>query len=203
MPSNLFTDQTPESSNMTGSPNASVLVRDATSDDIVQIQKIYAHHVLNGLGSFEQVPPDITEMTRRYQTIRDSNLPFLVAESEDRIMGYAYAGPYRPRPAYRFSLENSVYVTPEAVGRGVGSALMNTLIQRCTALGYRQLVAVIGDSGNQSSIRLHEKHGFRHAGQLKSVGFKFGRWIDSVIMQRGIGEGDGTNPDQAETPPGD
>lgn len=110
-------------------------------------------------------------------------------------MGYAYAGAYRPRPAYRFSVENSVYVTPDAQGKGVGSALLSELLQRCGALGYRQVIAVIGDSENHASIRLHEKHGFRHAGGLKSIGFKFGRWVDSVIMQRAIGEGDSSLPD--------
>ncbi len=169
-------------------------VRDATAEDLPQIQAIYSHHVLTGLASFEESPPDLAEMTARFEATLARNLPYLVAESEGRIAGYAYAGPYRPRPAYRFSLENSVYVAPDALGKGVGSALLHELLQRCAALGYRQVVAVIGDSENHASIRLHEKHGFRRAGELKSIGFKLGRWVDCVIMQRDIGEGDGTLP---------
>lgn len=170
------------------------LVRDAHTEDLPGIQAIYAQHVLTGLASFEETPPDLREMTRRFEAIHAKHLPFLVAESDGKLAGYSYAGPYRPRPAYRFCLENSVYVDAEAVGRGVGSALLIELIQRCGDLGYRQLIAVIGDSANHASIRLHEKHGFTCAGQLKSIGFKFGRWVDSVIMQRPIGEGDGTLP---------
>lgn len=169
-------------------------IRDAVDEDLPQIQAIYSHHVLNGLASFEETPPGLTEMTGRFEVTLARNLPYLVAESEGRIAGYAYAGAYRPRPAYRFTLENSVYVAPDAQGKGAGSALLTELLQRCTALGYRQVVAVIGDSENHPSIRLHEKHGFRRAGELKSIGFKFGHWVDSVIMQREIGEGDGTLP---------
>ena len=169
-------------------------VRDATAEDLPQIQAIYSHHVLTGLASFEESPPDLAEMTARFEATLARNLPYLVAESEGRIAGYAYAGPYRPRPAYRFSLENSVYVAPDALGKGVGSALLRELLRRCTSLGYRQVVAVIGDSENHASIRLHEKHGFRRSGELKSIGFKLGRWVDCVIMQREIGEGDGTLP---------
>ncbi len=170
------------------------LVRDARPEDLPRIQQIYAQHVLTGLASFEETPPDLAEMTRRFEATRAGDLPFLVAETDGRIAGYSYAGPYRTRPAYRFSLENSIYVDAEAVGRGVGSALIRELIARCTALGYRQLIAIVGDSANLASIRLHEKHGFTRAGQLKSIGFKFGRWVDSVILQREIGEGDGTLP---------
>ena len=170
-------------------------VRDATVEDLPQVQAIYHHHVLTGLASFEELPPDLEEMTARFQATRARGLPYLVAESDGQVAGYAYAGAYRPRPAYRFSLENSVYVAPEAQGKGVGSALLSTLLTRCTDLGYRQVVAVIGDSENHASIRLHEKHGFRRAGGLSSIGFKFGRWVDSVIMQRAIGEGDETLPD--------
>ncbi len=174
-------------------PRASV--RDARLDDLPRIQEIYAQHVLTGLASFEETPPDLSEMTRRFEATLAQELPFLVAETDGKLAGYSYAGPYRPRPAYRFCLENSVYVGAEAVGRGVGSALLIELIRRCGDLGYRQLIAVIGDSANHASIRLHEKHGFIRAGQLKSIGFKFGRWVDSVIMQREIGEGDRTLPE--------
>ncbi len=169
-------------------------VRDARLDDLPRIQEIYAQHVLTGLASFEETPPDLSEMTRRFEATLARELPFLVAEIDGKLAGYSYAGPYRPRPAYRFCLENSVYVEAEAVGRGVGSALLIELIRRCGNLGYRQLIAVIGDSANHASIRLHEKHGFTRAGQLKSIGFKFGRWVDSVIMQRELGDGDGTLP---------
>lgn len=179
---------------MSPPPRHQPVVRDAHRGDLARIQEIYAQHVLNGLASFEETPPDLAEMTRRFEATLERNLPFLVAESDGKLAGYSYAGPYRPRPAYRFCLENSVYVDAEAVGRGVGSALLIELIQRCSDLGYRQLIAVIGDSANHASMRLHEKHGFTRAGLLKSIGFKFGRWVDSVIMQRAIGEGDETLP---------
>lgn len=171
------------------------LVRDARPGDLPRVQEIYAQHVLTGLASFEEVPPDLAEMTRRFEATLERKLPFLVAEDGGRIAGYSYAGPYRTRPAYRFSLENSIYVDADAVGRGIGSALMLELIPRCEALGYRQLIAIVGDSANHASIRLHEKHGFTRAGLIKSIGFKFGRWVDSVILQREIGEGAGTLPE--------
>lgn len=180
-------------------PHYPPIVRDARPGDLQRIQEIYAQHVLTGLASFEETPPDLAEMTRRFETTRAGKLPFLVAESEGELAGYSYAGLYRPRPAYRFCLENSVYVDAEAVGRGVGSALLIELIQHCSDLGYRQLIAVIGDSANQASIGLHEKHGFTRAGQLKSIGFKFGRWVDRVIMQRPIGAGDKTLPDERDS----
>ncbi len=184
---------------MSERPFRQPFVRDAQLEDLPTVREIYARHVLTGLASFEETPPDLAEMTRRFEATRARDLPFLVAESDGaesdgKVAGYSYAGPYRPRPAYRFCLENSVYVDAEAVGRGVGSALMTALIRRCEELGYRQLIAVIGDSANQASIRLHEKHGFTRAGLLKSIGFKFGRWVDSVTMQRAIGEGDGSLP---------
>jgi L-amino acid N-acyltransferase YncA len=173
-------------------------VRAARDEDIPGIQAIYAHHVLHGIASFEEVPPDQEEMRRRLNQTRQRDLPYLVAESEADpgvILGYAYAGPYRSRPAYRYSLENSVYVLPGKGGRGIGSALLADLIRQCEALGYRQMVAVIGDSANHSSIRLHSRFGFRHCGNLAAVGFKHGRWVDSVIMQRALGQGDGALPD--------
>ncbi|TQV81652.1 GNAT family N-acetyltransferase [Denitrobaculum tricleocarpae] len=179
---------------MSEAPSRQPVVRDAKLEDLPSVQEIYARHVLTGLASFEENPPDLAEMTRRFEATQASGLPFLVAENDGKITGYSYAGPYRPRPAYRFCLENSVYVDAEAVGQGVGSALMAALIRRCEELGYRQLIAVIGDSANHASIRLHEKHGFTRAGLLKSIGFKFGRWVDSVTMQRPIGEGDESLP---------
>jgi phosphinothricin acetyltransferase len=150
--------------------------------------------VLHGVASFEEVPPDEAELERRRGDIVARGLPYLVGVSGGRIRGYAYAAPYRARSAYRFSVEDSVYVAPDAVGQGVGRALLAEVIRRCTALGLRQMVAVIGDSGNGASIRLHESLGFRHAGLLRSVGFKHGRWVDSVLMQLALGAGDGTLP---------
>lgn len=173
-------------------------IRPAQPSDIPAIQAIYAHHVLHGIASFEEEPPDRAEMARRLADVLARGLPYLVAEDRpgsDTILGYAYAGPYRARPAYRFTLENSVYVLPGAGGRGIGSALLATLIERCAALGYRQMVAVIGDSDNAGSIRLHARHGFRMIGTLPAVGFKHGRWVDSVFMQRALGAGDETLPD--------
>jgi len=173
-------------------------VRDAAESDIPAIQAIYAHHVLHGVASFEEEPPDQAEMLRRFQEVRVKGMPYLVADDVAEgggVLGYAYAGPYRARPAYRFALENSVYVLPGAGGRGIGSALLGELVQRSAALGYRQMIAVIGDSANRASIRLHARHGFRECGILRSVGYKHGRWLDSVFMQRALGLGDETPPD--------
>ena len=133
-------------------------------------------------------------MARRRAAVLESRLPYRVAEYEGAVKGFAYAGPYRYRPAYRYSLENSVYVASDALRLGLGRLLLEDLIERCTALGYRQMVAIIGDSQNQASINLHAQLGFETTGVLKSVGFKFGRWVDSVIMQRPLGDGDGTLP---------
>ena len=176
-------------------------LRDAEARDLGQITDIYGHHVREGLGSFEEAPPDLAEMTRRFEALRARGMPYVVAEDAaaaagKEILGYAYCGPYRPRPAYRFTLENSVYVSPRALRRGVGAALLKTLIERSEALGCRQLVAVIGDSGNTSSIGLHEAHGFKRAGLLASVGYKHGRWVDVVLLQRALGPGDRTPPDE-------
>ncbi len=169
-------------------------IRDATETDIEVIRAIYTHHVEHGLASFELSPPDAAEIARRRAAIREAGLPYLAAEVDGAVCGFAYAGPYRPRPAYRHTVEDSVYVAAGASGRGIGRALLAALVERCTALGYRQMVAVIGDSENASSIGLHEAQGFRRAAVLQSVGFKFGRWVDSVILQRGLGEGDKTLP---------
>lgn len=171
-----------------------MVVRDATRSDVPTIQAIYAHHVLHGAASFEEVPPDEAEMNRRREEILARGLPYLVAEHAGVVRGFAYAGPFRPRSAYRYTVEDSVYVAPDAVGQGFGRAALTEVIKRCTALGLRQMVAVIGDSGNHASIRLHESLGFQRAALLRSVGFKLGRWVDSVIMQRALGEGDSTLP---------
>ncbi|MEQ8356628.1 MAG: N-acetyltransferase family protein [Kiloniellaceae bacterium] len=172
---------------------ADLILRAAQEADIPAIQAIYAHHVLHGVASFEEEPPDRAEMLRRFSDLRARALPYLVAEDRSGggvILGYAYAGPYRSRPAYRFTLENSVYVLPGEAGRGIGSALLGALIRDCEGLGYRQMIAVIGDSANHASIRLHARHGFRDCGILTGTGFKHGRWLDTVYMQRALGAGD-------------
>jgi phosphinothricin acetyltransferase len=171
-----------------------IQVRPAETGDILDIHAIYAHHVRHGLASFEEVPPDAAELERRRSDLATRGFPYLVALRDGTVRGYAYAGPYRARTAYRFTVEDSVYVAPEAAGQGIGRALLRELIARCTAMGMRQMVAVIGDSGNSGSIRLHESLGFRRAGQLQSVGFKLGRWVDSGMMQLALGEGDSTLP---------
>ena len=167
---------------------AAPLVRPATLADIGTITAIYRYHVLHGLASFEIEPPAATEMERRYTTIRELGLPYLVAESGGKIAGYAYAAEYRARPAYRYTVEDSVYVDNDHAALGIGSALMPQLITGCAAAGRRQIIAVIGDSANHPSIRLHEKFGFERVGLLPAVGFKFGRWVDSVLMQRSLGD---------------
>lgn len=159
------------------------------------IQAIYAHHVLNGRASFEEEAPGIAELTERRAAVLQRGLPHLVAELDGAVAGYAYAGPYRLRSAYRHTVEDSVYVAPELAGRGIGRALLGRLVDECERLGYRQMIAVIGDSGNAGSIGLHAALGFRHAGLLPSVGFKHGRWVDSVLMQRPLGLGDTSLPD--------
>jgi L-amino acid N-acyltransferase YncA len=160
------------------------IVRSARAVDAAQIATIYSHHVLHGTATFEIDPPDSDEIARRLSEIEEAGLPFLVAASGDRILGYAYAGPYRPRPAYRYTVEDSIYIDPAEIGRGLGKLLMPALIAACEKAGARQLIAVIGDSDNIASVRLHERFGFRHAGVFRSVGFKFGRWLDTVLMQR-------------------
>ena len=171
-----------------------ILIRDAVDGDMAAIREIYAHHVLEGLASFEETPPVEAELTRRRDAVRAAGYPYRVAEVGGVIKGYAYAGPFRPRPAYRHTVENSVYVSLETHRQGVGRRLLEDLIQRCTELGYRQMVAIIGDSANEASIGLHSRLGFETIGVQPSVGFKFGRWVDSVTMQLPLGEGDTTLP---------
>ena len=170
-------------------------VRNATIDDLRTVQSIYAYHVLHGLASFEETPPDPAEIERRFREVSETGLPFLVAELAGTVRGYAYAGRYRARPAYRFSLEDTVYVEPGYEGRGLGGALLAALVARCGELGYRRMVAIIGDSANHASIRLHEGQGFRTCGVIPSIGFKFGRWVDSVLMERPLGPGDSRLPE--------
>lgn len=170
------------------------VVRPATKNDLDFVTAIYRHHVLHGLASFETEPPDVTEISRRYAAIRELGLPYFVAELKGKVVGYAYAGVYRTRPAYRYTVENSVYVDNECTGHGIGSALMPALIEACANAGRRQIIAVIGDSANLASIKLHEKFGFERVGVLPAVGYKLGRWVDSVLMQKEIGGGQRTAP---------
>lgn len=171
-----------------------MLVRPAAPADIPAIQAIYAHHVLHGLASFEEEPPSQDEMRRRFDDVTAQGLPYLAAEEGGEVVGYGYCTLYRTRSAYRYALEDSVYVKEGLHRRGIGRAILAELIQRCERLGYRQLVAVIGDSGQLPSIALHARLGFLRAGTLRSVGFKFSRWVDTVIMQRPLGRGDATPP---------
>ena len=160
-----------------------IQVRPSEDADVRSITDIYAYHVLHGTGSFEIEPPDADEMARRRLDMTGRGLPYIVAEKDNAVIGYAYAALYRTRVAYRFTLEDSVYIHPDQVGRGVGALLLSHLIPACKAWGCRQLVAVIGDSENTASVRVHEKLGFQHSGVLRSVGFKFDRWVDTVLMQ--------------------
>jgi L-amino acid N-acyltransferase YncA len=170
-------------------------IRPGIDADIANVQAIYAYHVLNGLASFEIEPPDVEEMRRRRQAVVERGFPYLVAELDGAVVGYAYASPYRGRPGYRFSCENSIYIRQGLEGRGIGKALLAPLIAGCEAMGMRQMIAVIGDSANHASINLHKSLGFEMAGNLRSIGFKFGRWLDSVMMQRALGRGDGNLPE--------
>ena len=171
-----------------------ILVRPSADADVPDIARIYGHHALRGLASFEEVAPAVEEMARRRADILSKGFPYLVAEEAGQVVGYAYCSAYRPRSGYRFSVEDSIYVAPGRGGAGIGSLLLPRLVDAATALGARQMIAVIGDSGNAASIAIHRSRGFADAGLLKSVGFKFGRWIDSVFMQRALGEGDDTLP---------
>ena len=161
-------------------------IRDAVAADAAGVAEIYAHHVLHGFGSFEEVPPPVEEIARRMADVAERGLPWLVAEAEGALLGYAYAMSYRPRSGYRFTVEDAVYVAPHAQRRGAGRALLDALIERLQAQGYRTLVASIGDSDNEASIALHAACGFEHRGTLKAMGFKHGRWLDVVWMQRAL-----------------
>ena len=178
-----------------GKPPRTVAIRDAAEADMAAVQRIYRHHVLHGLATFEEVPPSIDEMLARRHAVLAAGLPWLVAEADGRVAGYAYATAFRPRPAYRYTIEDSVYVEDGLSGGGVGTALLTELVGRCAAGPWRQMLAVIGNSGNTGSIRLHERLGFSHAGLQRAVGFKLGRWVDTVMMQLALGEGSTTKPD--------
>ena len=173
-----------------------LLIRPSRDDDVAAIAAIYRHHVLHGIASFEEEPPAVAEMARRRAELVARGLPYVVAERHGRVVGYCYAGPYRARIGYRFSLEDSIYIDPAEIGRGIGRALLAQIIERSTELGYRQMVAVIGGSETLPSIRLHATLGFTHVGVLRGIGFKFGRWIDSVLMQRALSAGDGGLPEE-------
>jgi L-amino acid N-acyltransferase YncA len=172
----------------------SLEIRAATAADLPSITDIYAHAVRFGTATFELEPPDLAEMTRRFNALVDGGFPYLVAVVADSVVGYAYAGAYRPRPAYRFTVENSVYLQPATHRRGIGLQLLQRLISECEARGYRQMIAVIGDSANAASIGVHSRCGFQMIGTHPNVGFKFGRWLDTVMMQRALGEGAASVP---------
>lgn len=175
---------------------ADLFLRDAQHDDMPAIQAIYAVQVLHGLASFELEPPTCAEMTRRWREICQHGLPYLVAEHEGDVVGYAYASLYRPRPAYRHTVEDSIYVREDQVGRGVGRALLGALIERAEQGGWRQMVAIIADTGDAASLALHEKLGFERTGVLRCVGFKHGRWLDTLLLQRRLGVGEQAPPER-------
>jgi L-amino acid N-acyltransferase YncA len=169
-------------------------IRPATEADLVSVTEIYDHAVRYGTATFELIPPDLAEMTRRFNALMDGGFPYLVAEVDGRVIGYAYAGPYRPRPAYRFTVENSVYLQPAIHRSGIGLQLLQRLIVESTRRGYRQMIAVIGDSANAGSIGVHTRCGFQMIGTYTNVGLKFGRWLDTVMMQLALGDGGATVP---------
>jgi L-amino acid N-acyltransferase YncA len=176
-------------------------VRPAVAGDTGRIAAIYAEAVTTGTASYELEAPTRDEMVARFAVLRDASFPYLVAQSGDEIVGYAYAGPFRTRPAYRFIVEDSIYVAPSAKGRGIGSLLLQRLIDESRTLGFRQMIAVIGDgSPSSASVRLHEKLGFRHAGLLAGSGYKHGRWLDTVFMQLAMNGGTGSPPDPESLP---
>ena len=174
---------------------AVIAVRMSLETDTTAIAVIYAHHVLHGTGSFETEPVTELEMGKRRQDILAKDMPYFVATVENKVVGYAYAGPYRPRHAYRFTVEDSIYVHPDYMGQGVGAALLPELITACETRGMRQMIAAIGDSKNEGSLQLHRRFGFAEAGRVKDVGFKFGRWLDVVFMQRNLGAGAASAPE--------
>ena len=176
-------------------------IRPAEPPDLAAITLIYEHAVRHGTASFEIEPPSEREMAQRYEALRVGAYPYLVAELDREIVGYAYAAPYRARPAYRWSVEDSIYIAPAMQRRGIGRALLERLIAEAEAGGFRQMIAVIGDSANVGSIELHRAAGFRMVGTFDNVGLKFGRWLDSVLMQRPLGTGACTPPGNANPPP--
>lgn len=179
----------------------SITIRHALPDDLDQITDIYSDAVINGTASYELEPPTRAEMGARFESLMEGGYPYLVAEREGRILGYAYAGPFRARPAYRFIVEDSIYIAPEAKGAGLGKALMEALIAESIKLGFRQMVAVIGDGhADSASVRLHERLGFQHTGRMEGSGYKHGRWLDTVFMQMAMNGGATLPPDPGSMP---
>lgn len=172
-------------------------IRAASEADLAQIQEIYAHHVLSSTATFEEIPPSVQEMGQRLHKVQAEGLPWLVAELDDRILGYCYAAPYRPRPAYRYTIEDSIYLADGESGKGIGQDLLTALLEYCEAGPWRQMIAVIAGTQNQSSIALHRKLGFAHVGTQPDTGYKFGQWIDVVFMQRALGPGGAALPADA------
>ena len=176
-------------------------IRQATPADLGAITEIYADAVINGTSSYELEPPTKAEMTARFEALAAGGFPYLCAENSGKVVGYAYAGPFRPRPAYRFVVENSVYVAPDAKGRGIGGLLLERLIQEVERAGFRQMIAVIGDGHAESaSVKLHRRLGFRHSGRLEGSGYKHGRWLDTTFMQLSMNGGVETAPDEIPLP---
>ncbi|MDR6408830.1 GNAT family N-acetyltransferase [Paraburkholderia terricola] len=176
-------------------PPGAALLRDAAEADLPAIQAIYAHHVLTGVASFEETPPSVDDLRMRLASVRSHGLPYMVAEIDGEVAGYCYATPYRPRAAYRNTIEDSIYVSDAYRGRGLGRVLLQALIERCEQGPWRQMVAVIADGGSGGSLSLHTQLGFELTGTLKAVGFKHGRWLDTTLMQRTLGVGDSVPPD--------
>ena len=181
--------------------SAEFTIRPATAGDLAAITEIYAHAVREGTASYELEPPSLFDMTGRFEALRIGGFPYLVAQDEAGVLGYAYAGPFRPRPAYRFIVEDSIYIAPAAKGRGVGRALLARLIEDVKALGFRQIIAVIGDGHEGSaSVKLHRAMGFSDGGRLTGSGFKHGRWLDTVFMQLAVNGGNAVPPDPQSMP---
>jgi phosphinothricin acetyltransferase len=170
------------------------LIRPSQTDDIAQITAIYQHHVLYGTGTFEVEPPTQADMTQRRADVLSKDLPYLVASDGTKVLGYAYCSWFKPRPAYRYSAEDSIYLAPDAIGLGLGRTLLAELCSQAERAGVRKLIAVVGDSGNLGSIGVHRSAGFQHVGKLTSCGWKFGRWLDVVLMDKFLGMGDTTAP---------
>jgi L-amino acid N-acyltransferase YncA len=187
--------QTPANTSTNALPALQLEVRDATESDLPAIQAIYAHHVLHGVASFEETPPSIDDLRGRLASVLSHGLPYMVAEIDGAIAGYCYATPYRPRAAYRNTIEDSIYIDDAFRGRGIGRVLLKALIERCETGPWRQMVAVIADGGSGGSLSLHRSLGFEMAGTLKAVGFKHGRWLDTTLMQRALGVGDKALPE--------
>jgi L-amino acid N-acyltransferase YncA len=172
-----------------------LILRPGAEADLPAITALYGHHVLHGTGTFETTPPTEADMATRRKDVLARGLPYLVAEQEGRVLGFAYCQWFKPRPAYRYSAENSIYLHPDAAGRGIGRQLLTALAQQAEAVGIRKLIAVIGDSANQASIGVHRSVGFKPVGTIQSCGWKFGRWLDIVLMEKVLGDGDNTPPD--------